>query len=342
ALFPKFRSSSLLFVRMCIVGNKKGNRALKEIGTFMMTTCFIANYQSVQVCQAEYFRQLLKPLVTEQLEAYTEAKSSCRELSSSQFRTSFFFLLPLPLHGFLMQRDQFPHFSDEMGDGNMNHPYASASSFDALFPPCAKLPYHGVELQPSPVCPKNFVIFDQNYDRSQVMYHPELTHKLMNSPTLNGFASTFHNEYVGGSYGNFGQEVSSSHQEDPNEIDALLSTDEDYEDDDDDENEDGGDSEEVSTARNSSREYGNTSAESCCSSYGYKSSRKQSLSGSASCNNDGKGRKKMKKMMGVLRRIVPGGEQMNTACVLDEAVQYLKSLKLEAQKLGVGHFSNQS
>ena len=50
----------------------------------------------------------------------------------------------------------------------------------------------------------------------------------------------------------------------------------------------------------------------------------------------------MKKMMGVLRRIVPGGEQMNTACVLDEAVQYLKSLKIEAQKLGVGHFSNQS
>ncbi|WZZ10358.1 hypothetical protein YC2023_096279 [Brassica napus] len=34
---------------MCFVGNKKG--ALKEIGTFMMTTCFIANYQSVQVSQ---------------------------------------------------------------------------------------------------------------------------------------------------------------------------------------------------------------------------------------------------------------------------------------------------
>ncbi|CDY43202.1 BnaA07g07520D [Brassica napus] len=48
---------------MCIVGNKKkGYRSLKEIGTFMMTTCFIANYQSVQVCQAEYFRQLLKPV----------------------------------------------------------------------------------------------------------------------------------------------------------------------------------------------------------------------------------------------------------------------------------------
>ncbi|KAF8092811.1 hypothetical protein N665_0400s0011 [Sinapis alba] len=230
-----------------------------------------------------------------------------------------------------MQNNQYPYFSDEMGDGNMNIPsYASASTFDAFFPPCAKLPFHGVELQPSAVCPKNFVVFDQTYDdrSSQVMYHPELTPRLVNS----GLASTFQNEYVRGSYGYYGQEVvsSSSHQEDPNEIDALLSTDEDDEDD-----EDGGDSEEVSST--ASRDYGNTSAESWCS------RRKQSLSGSpSSCNNDGKGRRKMKKMMGVLRRIVPGGEEMNTASVLDEAVQYLKSLKLEAQKLGVGHFSNQS
>ncbi|CAH8355499.1 unnamed protein product [Eruca vesicaria subsp. sativa] len=250
-----------------------------------------------------------------------------------------------------MQNNQFPYFSDEMGDGNMNFPYASSSSFDGLFPPCAKLPYHGVELQPSPVCPKNFVIFDQTYDHSQVMYHPDLTHRLANSPSLNRLATTFQNEYVGGSYGNnygqevFGnygqQEVSSSYQEDPNEIDALLSTDED-----DGEEEDGGDSEEVSTARNASRDYGNnTSAETCYSSYGYNSSRrKQSSSESASSSNNGGkgGRKKMKKMMGVLRKIVPGGEEMNTASVLDEAVQYLKSLKLEAQKLGVGHFSNQS
>ncbi|KAG2318972.1 hypothetical protein Bca4012_054806 [Brassica carinata] len=249
-----------------------------------------------------------------------------------------------------MQNNQFPYFSDDMGDGNMNYPYESASSFDGLFPPCAKLPFHGVDLQPSPVCPKNFVIFDQTYDHSQVMYHPDLTHRLANSPSLNGLATTFQNEYVGGSYGynygqevfgNYGQEVSSSYQEDPNEIDALLSTDEE-----DDGNEDGGDSEEVSTARNASRDYENTSAESCCSSYGYNSSRrKQSVSGSAasSSNNGGKGgRKKMKKMMGMLRKIVPGGEEMNTASVLDEAVQYLKSLKLEAQKHGVGHFSNHS
>nr|VDD36487.1 unnamed protein product [Brassica oleracea] len=152
---------------MCIVGNKKkGNRSLKEIGTFMMTTCFIANYQSVLVCQ----------------------------------------------------NNQHPYFSDVMGDGNMNSvpSYASASSFDALFPPCAKLPFHGVELQPSSVSPKNFVVFDQTYDRSQVMYHPELTLRLVNS----GLASSFQNEYVVGGYD---------------------------EDEEDDESEDGGDSEEVNS-----------------------------------------------------------------------------------------------
>ncbi|CAF1969101.1 unnamed protein product [Brassica oleracea var. botrytis] len=188
---------------MCIVGNrKKGNRSLKEIGTFMMTTCFIANYQSVLVCQLNKDRDL------------------------------FFHILALHGHS-LMQNNQHPYFSDVMGDGNMNSfPQAwnyptSASSFDALFPPCAKLPFHGVELQPSSVSPKNFVVFDQIYDRSQVMYHPELTLRLVNS----GLASSFQNEYVVGGYGNYGQQEvssSSSHQEDPNEIDALLmSTDED-------------------------------------------------------------------------------------------------------------------
>ena len=52
---------------MCFVGNKKG--ALKEIGTFMMTTCFIANYQSVQVSQVHtlvtpLFKMLNKVITT--------------------------------------------------------------------------------------------------------------------------------------------------------------------------------------------------------------------------------------------------------------------------------------
>uniref|UniRef100_A0A0A9FRA7 BHLH domain-containing protein n=2 Tax=Arundinoideae TaxID=156631 RepID=A0A0A9FRA7_ARUDO len=43
----------------------------------------------------------------------------------------------------------------------------------------------------------------------------------------------------------------------------------------------------------------------------------------------------MKKMMRTLKGIIPGGNQMDTPAVLDEAVRYLKSLKVEAKKLGV-------
>ncbi|KAJ4879973.1 Transcription factor bHLH144 [Raphanus sativus] len=198
-----------------------------------------------------------------------------------------------------MQNNQFPHYSDDMGDGNMNYPYdgnmnypypyASASSFDDLFPPCAKLPFHGVELQPSPVCPKNFVIFDQTYDHnSQVMYHPDLTPRLVNS----GLASTFQNEYVGGgyggSYGNYGQEKRSSAR-----LVTLLRG-----------------SMGIHRLRLVTQVMGVTAAQ--------------------------EGSRVRQEVL----LIVPGGEEMNTASVLDEAVQYLKSLKLEAQKLG--HFSNQS
>lgn len=48
----------------------------------------------------------------------------------------------------------------------------------------------------------------------------------------------------------------------------------------------------------------------------------------------------MKKMVRVLRGIVPGGNEMNTVDVLDEAVQYLKSLKVELQNLGVENLND--
>ncbi|KAJ0455739.1 putative transcription factor bHLH family [Helianthus annuus] len=49
-------------------------------------------------------------------------------------------------------------------------------------------------------------------------------------------------------------------------------------------------------------------------------------------------REKMKKMVKSLRGIVPGGNaEMNTVDVLDEAVKYLKSLKVEAHKMGFGN-----
>jgi hypothetical protein len=42
----------------------------------------------------------------------------------------------------------------------------------------------------------------------------------------------------------------------------------------------------------------------------------------------------MKKMVRTLKGIIPGGDRMDTPAVLDEAVRYLKSLKVEVKKLG--------
>eukprot|EP00250_Pteridium_aquilinum_P021099 c25025_g3_i1 orf=1364-2815(+) len=49
---------------------------------------------------------------------------------------------------------------------------------------------------------------------------------------------------------------------------------------------------------------------------------------------DGQSRKeKIKNILGLLRGIIPGGESMGTAFVLDEAIQYVRTLQFEVQKL---------
>ncbi|KAK5792302.1 hypothetical protein PVK06_033416 [Gossypium arboreum] len=47
---------------MYIAATIKRYRAVKEVGKIKMSVGVIAYYQLVQVCQAEYFRQLLKPV----------------------------------------------------------------------------------------------------------------------------------------------------------------------------------------------------------------------------------------------------------------------------------------
>ena len=64
-------------------------------------------------------------------------------------------------------------------------------------------------------------------------------------------------------------------------------------------------------------------------------------SSSGSRNNDRK-RKKVQKMASVLRGMVPGGQRLSTTAVLDEAVKYLKSLKVEVEKNGVDHSKHHS
>lgn len=49
-------------VRMFIAVALKRYRAVKEVGRIKMSVGIIAYYQLMQVCQAEYFRQLLKPV----------------------------------------------------------------------------------------------------------------------------------------------------------------------------------------------------------------------------------------------------------------------------------------
>ncbi|KAK9150882.1 hypothetical protein Syun_009191 [Stephania yunnanensis] len=196
-------------------------------------------------------------------------------------------------------------------------------------PECSR-PYHGVEFHPSEAFPKNFVLFDQTDERSRVMFYPGFTHNF-NGP-LNDVHRMVEPDNAYENNNDLEDRASSSFfKEDTKDIDALLSLEE--EDDDDDE---------VSTARNLGSF--NCSSPESCSSYGLKP-RKLKVS-SSTCNSNRGGsseeckRQKMRKMVKALRAIVPGADHMNTAGVLDEAVRYLKSLKVEVKKLGIGNFDD--
>lgn len=242
-----------------------------------------------------------------------------------------------------MQRGQpfysqmgIPRFADQAGNNYMPNPVPSASG--AVFPPCAKPlpPLHDVEFQPSEVCPTNYIILDQTNHGSQIMFNPAIAHN------FSAHGLDFCANYAQYSQGmravyNGEKEMSSSLKEDSADIDALLNSEEGDEDE-----EEEYDEEEVSTARTCGN-YRHDSPDSC-SMPGSKPRRNQSSSslrsyGDDNCHNEKK-RLKMKKMVKVLRGILPGGEQMDTVSVLDEAVRYLKSLKVEAQKLGVGTLNN--
>lgn len=242
-----------------------------------------------------------------------------------------------------MQRDQqfdpnkaVPPFANQVGNNYMHIPVASAHG--AVLPHEAKhiKPFHGVEFQTSDICPKNFIIFDQTDHRSQIMFNPAIAHKIT-GPAFNICAAYIQDNLGLNEGNNEDRETSSSLKEDSDDIDALLSLEE--------EELEEYDEEEVSTARTHGN-YGSMSPDSC-SNYGLKTKKSRQCSslgkssgiGSSSCNSERK-RQKMKKMVRVLRGIVPGGNEMNTVDVLDEAVQYLKSLKVELQNLGVENLND--
>ncbi|CAK9146330.1 unnamed protein product [Ilex paraguariensis] len=219
--------------------------------------------------------------------------------------------------------------TDQVGGGYMhNDPIASIFGKPAL-PLGAKhsMPFHGVEFQPSEVCPRNFIIFDQTDNRSQIMFHPAIGSKF-GYPGLNMGTSYFQDTVERKDASD--RRENSSVKEDSDDIDALLSLEEEE-----------CDEEEVSTART----YGDSGGDSSdsCSNYCSKprKSRLPSLkksSGSGTSCSESK-HQKMRKMVKALRVIVPGANQMNTVDVLDEAVRYLKSLKVDVQNLGVGNMN---
>ncbi|KAJ3685067.1 hypothetical protein LUZ61_014231 [Rhynchospora tenuis] len=160
-------------------------------------------------------------------------------------------------------------------------------------------------------CPQNFIILDQTNVKHRVMYNPVLIKNF-------GFEklySTLHNVEGEGLSRLYS---SPSFKEDTNEIDILLSSDEGDECDDD----------TVSTGRTPGNWNSTSHISSSCDS-GY----------SELILNECK-RERMMQMVRILREIVPGVEGLDTSTVLDEAVKYLKYLKMEVENLGISSFDS--
>ncbi|OEL17308.1 hypothetical protein BAE44_0021676 [Dichanthelium oligosanthes] len=192
--------------------------------------------------------------------------------------------------------------------------------------PQIRSPLGVFEFQPSKVCPRNFIIFDHNDDKGRIMYHPALVNNL-NPTNINAFPC--HGEVVCRSSGldncNLEQHAS-SFKEDTEEIDALLSSDEESDEDD-----------VMSTGRSPDpMEIGP-----CESSSPPRFKKMRHFSGKSSVFNESMENtthEEMRKMITVLRGIIPGADQLDTPDVLEEAVRHLKLLKVEAEKLRVAGF----
>ncbi|XP_020098866.1 transcription factor bHLH144-like [Ananas comosus] len=210
---------------------------------------------------------------------------------------------------------------------NDHYPYS------VPFPPQFLSPLSGLEFQPLENCPKNFIIFDHTYDKGSVMFHPALVRKL-GSPNLDLYPS--HHAEKKGKISSRKNDIcqdkfSSSFEEDSKDIDALLCSDEEGNDGKKDDDDDDDDDDVVSTGR--------TPDFSCSGKHEPSFSQDFTFDGSISKE---KKREKMRKMVRVLREIIPGGDRLDAPAVLDEAVRYLKYLKVEVKKLGLQNFDDQS
>lgn len=210
------------------------------------------------------------------------------------------------------------------GQCNYRVPVSPAFGVPAgMTSPQLRTPLDGFEFQSSNVFPRNLIIFDHTDDKGRIMYHPALVNKL-NTTNINAFPS--YREAVckssGQDNGNL-EEDSSSFKEDTREIDALLSSDEESDEDD-----------VLSTGRTPDPlESGllDSSSPPRFKKMRHSSEKSSVFDGSMESVTH----ERMRKMVTVLRGIIPGGDQLDTPAVLEEAVRYLKFLKMEAKKLGV-------
>lgn len=158
--------------------------------------------------------------------------------------------------------------ADRLGYYMQHAPMGSVFN-GGIVPPFVKplMPFHSVDIQPSDACPRNFVIFDQTTNRSQIRFHPEISSKFF-YPGF-GVDTTFQDN-IDQKDANDEMKTASPLKEDSDDIDTLLSTE-------DDETEER-DDDEVRTARTDAM-YGCNSPDTC-SNYGRYQERVAHVSGS--------------------------------------------------------------
>ncbi|KAM1138610.1 hypothetical protein COP1_036522 [Malus domestica] len=178
--------------------NVKKYRAVKEVGKILMSVGVIAYVHQTQVCQFSYY--------------------FC-EPSSSYKSKNLTLLLKLRLFD---PNKAAPPFANQVGNNYMHIPVASP--YGAVLPNEANhfKPFHDVEFQTSSICPKNFIIFDQTNHRSQIMFNPEIAHKIT-GPAFNLGAAYIQDNLGLNEGNNDNREASSTLKEDSDDIDALLS-----------------------------------------------------------------------------------------------------------------------
>ncbi|THU53115.1 hypothetical protein C4D60_Mb10t11020 [Musa balbisiana] len=347
-------------------------RALKHesgiAGSSTIIVRIIACFQPLQDCQAEYFRHLLKPVTcllcgVSPMKKYPDPWVN---MPHSTWRFSSLNSAADPQKPDISRQNApfraFPNCINPFGcssSGNAAPPFPripariSAETMPTLNPP-AITTFGTPEFAGSH---KRFMGFSQSWDQTSLIFSSSCNAYLTLNPTNQSLDLQGSNEVV--SVGHGGEEM----HEDTDEINALLYSDSDDE---------YYGEEEASTGHSPIEPTAGSSSEVASSVLPVKrkridvdepdalladtaSSRHHDLGlefrnrntntdGESSCvrgedQDQDQDRKRIKRekileTVRVLRRIIPGGKGKDAATVLDEAICYLKSLKLKAKALG--------